>query len=342
MDRVRERLRSTLPLLLLLGLAFAFIAGCVGESRVECRKSPPFSHKRHVKDEEMACTDCHKYDAAAGRYAMPEFKRCLQCHQDNEKKLHLDDFLVDGKPVWSHVTEIPGDVKFSHKPHAEAKVECASCHKGIESSKGVSSLLRVDMRECIDCHAKQKVGQALNNCAFCHTEIGKNWKPAGHTRNWMELHGRTAANVTKGSSDDCMLCHNQASCTSCHRVEMPKNHNNFWRERGHGVEASLDREACKTCHTEDSCVRCHKETAPQSHKGNWDNRHCIVCHTPLKDEGCVACHKNTASHAALAPHLPSNAIHQQATADDCRNCHHPGRLLPHPDNGENCLDCHKR
>jgi hypothetical protein len=346
MAGARKRLYSILAPWLLPGVLLAVLVGCINESEEPQRNSPPFPHKRHVKDEDMECTACHKKDKT-GNYGMPNIKSCNKCHESiDEKKApqkRVSAFLVDGQPVWSHVTAFTEDVKFSHQVHGEDKIQCATCHQGLENSKKVTSKLRLDMQACLECHAHQHVGQAVDNCAFCHTYIDKHWMPPNHERDWKFLHGRAAANAPKTGSDSCSLCHTQTTCTACHRVEQPRSHNNFWRERGHGLTAQVNRNACKTCHTDDYCIRCHQHVTPQSHTGNWDNQHCLNCHLPLKNTPCLACHKNANSHAALAPPLPNNKIHQQATPNTCITCHAFGQnLMNHPNNGDNCLLCHKR
>jgi hypothetical protein len=322
------------------------LTGCL-EEKQPARTTPVFSHKLHVVGQEMKCVACHKVPAKGeqNHMTMPTVKSCMKCHDGIDPKKEpahrVEAFVKDGNPVWSKVTALPAEVKFSHKNHIDAKVECATCHQGIENSKEVSSRLRVDMKGCMDCHAKTKVtAKASNNCASCHTTISKEWKPENHSKDWTQLHGREIGFAAQSSTATCNLCHTQQSCLQCHKDQPPKNHTNFWRERGHGVTADLDPKGCKVCHTEDSCVRCHQTIAPKSHRANFESQHCVGCHEPLKDNGCFACHKNTRSHAT-APNAPSNKVHEIATANTCRDCHF-GLKMKHLDNGDSCLNCHRK
>ncbi len=330
---------------LALGLVVFGLASCVPDGESAPKRPLAFPHKRHVVDEEMECSACHRDATKEAHAGMPTLATCDKCHESIDAKKppekQVKAFLVDGKPEWSHVTTIPDDVKFAHKTHLAANIQCETCHKGIRDSKEITTRLRVEMKDCQSCHAKQSVGQAQDNCAVCHTAIGKQWKPASHERDWMQLHGRVAASQSKLTAETCSNCHTQATCTNCHRNEQPKSHTNYWRERGHGQTATLDRNVCKACHTEDSCVRCHRETAPLSHKGNWDGNHCANCHLPVSGESCNACHKDTRSHNQ-APQLPATPVHQTATPNTCRNCHTPTHMMTHFDNGQNCLLCHHR
>ncbi len=329
-------------------LTVVFLVGCEDErNEPPQRHTPAFSHKLHVIEQELKCTVCHKTASKGEQAGMPTIKSCMKCHEGlDEKKTpehRIDRFLKDDQPQFSNVTALSKEIKFSHKVHGDAKVQCATCHKGIEISTLVSSRLKLSMKDCLDCHAQTHVGNSListNSCNVCHTDINKQWKPESHKADWKLLHGRAAGFRGDKLADNCSLCHTQQSCSQCHKAEAPANHTNFWRERGHGITADLDRSTCKVCHNENTCIRCHQSTPPASHHGNFESQHCQGCHLPLKDNGCIACHRNTNSHLA-APRLPNTKVHTNATASDCRTCHF-GLKLQHIDNGDNCLSCHRR
>lgn len=345
-----RRHRRLLPPLGLLALAgLAVLVGCDQEDGVPKRNTPNFPHDVHVEDEEIECSVCHKGALKEDKAGMPDLDSCMKCHKGLDAKKpeakRVSNFDKNGVAQFSNFTHITEDVKFSHKRHVDAKVQCGSCHKGIEKSKKVTAAVRVTMKDCMDCHAKQKVGvrdNAKDSCLVCHTYITREWKPANHQDNWKELHGREAGFVAKGSTASCDLCHTQQSCTKCHREEAPKNHTDYWRLRGHGVMAEMDR-SCKVCHTEDFCVRCHRTTAPQNHRGDFETNHCTSCHFPLRDNTCFVCHKGTPSHNAAAPTVPNTHAPTLISPTDCQSstCH-GGLLAPHPDAGTDCLNCHRR
>ncbi|MCY3023125.1 MAG: hypothetical protein NTW87_29465 [Planctomycetota bacterium] len=346
-DGVGKRLWVTVLAVAALVPSLAAIIGCVADQEEASRRpTPPFPHKRHVIEEEMKCAGCHRDAEKADQAGLPTKKSCTKCHEGTDEKrkpneLQIKAFFTDDKPLWSPVTPLPKEAKFSHKLHWDAKVQCETCHTGIATSQGGTTKWRATMRDCLGCHAKLKVGaNAKDNCGLCHTVVGKQWKPPTHQNDWKRLHGRAAGFVRRNTTQDCYLCHTEKTCVACHRDEKPKSHTNYWRERGHGVESSLDRSSCRVCHTEDFCVRCHQSVAPRSHRANFDSRHCMACHLPLKDETCIVCHKSTPSHAA-APRLPTNLDHRKATSSDCRTCHF-GLKMRHFDNGDDCLSCHKR
>jgi len=348
---VSKRVYITGVGIIALVLALLPMTGC-DEKRIAdalAGKRLPFNHKAHVK-EQMKCTSCHKTAAKEDHAGMPTIKSCDKCHKGLDEKKpperRVSSYVVDGKVEWSHITEpktvAPDTIMFSHKTHVDAKVQCQTCHKGVEAATTLTAKLRVTMKECIVCHVKSHVAEnAANGCLVCHTVIDKQWKPENHELNWKQLHGREIGFVQKDSPASCDLCHTQQSCNACHKENPPTSHTNFWRERGHGINADADRAQCKFCHTEDSCMRCHQTIAPQSHKGNFSGTHCTQCHFPLKQEGCVTCHKNTNSHNTAAK-LPANDVHKTAKDSTCRDCHFGLKMLPHQDDGGSCLMCHKR
>ena len=256
-----------------------------------------------------------------------------------EKKIDAFAKTPGGPLVWGNVTKVPDEVNFRHDRHAKAKVACKDCHTGIEESSRVTPEVAVDMDECMACHTQRK---AANECATCHSAYGTEaWKPKSHDRLWTTLHGQVVRRNAPPNSraEDCSLCHTQNDCASCHRSEPPRDHTNAWRTGGgHGLAASMDRDRCQACHEVHSCEQCHLENEPRSHRAGWGsprNRHCLNCHLPLRHgapEGCGTCHTGTPSHSE-APRMPP----WHRPDFQCRLCH----ANPHPDNGQNCLLCHR-
>lgn len=322
---VRTKLLISVTPILVVGVAA--LVGCVGEGQESTRRTtPPFSHKQHVINEEMKCWNCHRTAEKADEASMPTYKTCTKCHEGTDPKkvpneVQIQGYVKDGNPVWSYVTRLSKEVRFSHKVHVDGKLLCGNCHKGIDNSDLITPQQRITKPECLSCHAKMGVGaSAKDNCAMCHKQVSRDLRPTNHTKDWKELHGRTVGFMSRSDPGNCNQCHTQKTCTQCHRSEPPKNHTNHWRERGHGASADLDRSSCKTCHTEDACARCHQMNAPRSHRGNFDSTHCLGCHLPLKDNNCSVCHKATPSHSA-APRPPTNSVHVKANESDCRTCH---------------------
>ncbi len=315
-------------------------AGCVLLSKfTPGEKRLAFSHAIHIK-EELECADCHAGAANTDNPGMPVLAQCMLCHQaidapkPAEKK--IANLFVDGKLVAAHVSKLADEVKFSHARHVASGEKCDSCHSGIASNERIETDMRVSMDKCTQCHASK--GTA-NECASCHKEISKDTPPASHAHTWTKLHGASVRWPTGDLQERCSLCHTESSCTTCHKDTPPQNHNNFWRIKGHGTAAQMDRQGCAVCHSPDSCETCHAETLPANHSGLWGgpkDTHCASCHFPLSDNGCSVCHKATPSHALATPMPPGHT-----PGMNCRQCHGVTQPLPHVDDGTSCSMCHR-
>jgi hypothetical protein len=305
-------LTSALRLLVLIGLAV--LAGC--DDRDGSSSRLPFSHKNHVEDQELKCQACHA--AKGDAIGMPAVPTCMKCHEGLDAKKtpehRLQTYLVNGQlPAPRRVSKLPSDVKFSHQTHAAARVQCATCHDEIEHSKSISSKARVSMKDCQECHSKVKTSSGeKNGCALCHRTINRDWEPASHHADWKQLHGKAIGFMRKDSSQRCETCHTQAWCVKCHREEPPRNHTNYWRDRGHNIGAELDRRSCRTCHTEDFCVRCHRFAAPipPALRGSY-HRGLVGTTGGVGANSCVGCHFEGARGPA----------HRNPGTTDCLKCH---------------------
>lgn len=180
-------------------------------------------------------------------------------------------------------------------------------------------------------------------CKDCHEDgRSKDVRPAGHGIEWEMQHGSIIRKYGFKMEGTCVLCHSESACSSCHQQQKPRDHNLYWRIKGHRLSVGLNRSRCVTCHTVDFCERCHSQTKPVDHNiafGAPSNRHCLTCHYPLNSagaQGCAVCHKATPSHAGT-PRQPANSIHQIGA--NCRDCHRP---LRHADNAMACQSCHPR
>jgi hypothetical protein len=324
-------------LLALLGLAGCAIIGSL-QSGV---KPFAFSHRLHVEDQGLGCTDCHVQWDKADMPGMPIAKQCALCHADidaqkpPEKQIAQ---LFEGDKFKAHMYSAQsGEIVFSHLKHAGRDNECIVCHAAAAKSDAADAGLKLRMEDCQKCHAERK---GPSDCSACHQTIRNDVPPPNHGAQWKREHGR----VMRACNNDvraerCDTCHTEANCLACHKSEPPSNHNGFWRRRGHGLAASMDRRTCAACHQPEACEACHSQTQPTNHAGSWGqplDRHCLTCHEPLRfEDNCQTCHKSTPSHALATPmpswHLP---------AMNCRQCHGNGQPLPHVDNGTTCIQCH--
>jgi hypothetical protein len=250
--------------------------------------------------------------------------------------------FVDGRFRATHAGQQSDEILFSHRRHATRSQDCLTCHADVAQDDGRLAergvALRTSMDGCIACHVAS-TGPVESECAACHAVIRADVEPPSHLANWTRYHGSVVRARSSERNDRCEMCHEPSTCTDCHQIELPADHNNYWRRRGHGVTASMDRDRCETCHDSDSCQRCHEEVRPQSHVGSFGaptNRHCIACHEPLRGTSCAVCHPGTPSHDLATPLPPDHS-----PGMDCRLCHGNGQPLPHVDNGQTCTSCHR-
>jgi len=301
-----------------------------------------FSHPQH-KDA-AGCTDCHGIAGADAQ--MPGHDVCSACHDFDVDKpdpkecgvCHTRaDYAVEPRQK-----RLSDERIFSHAPHIEKKIECATCHPAPDKS----TLPNVPVKPfCMNCHGS--VDPALNECPVCHKEIRRDKVPttrAGYRlahdapQIWEKTHGQEF----RYDRAYCALCHdNQTFCQDCHQKTPPADHTIAWRRKPHGLRASWDRARCAACHDEDSCMKCHEHTQPSSHRGAWGspiNTHCANCHYPPQDNNCTVCHQEI-EHREARPSPHEFGVYPSP----CSVCH-PGSnpfLAPHHVNSTTrCIFCH--
>jgi len=255
MSKLLSRLKP-FCVILTLGVGACGVARMLGSEKTSGRL---FSHKLHIQDQQLECATCHTRAEKEDQAGMPtSLKKCMVCHEGEDEKKPDDRKLAAllGRSRVDERHRPPEDVKFSHRRHvAEAKVSCTECHRGIESSAGITDEVSLDMEACMDCHTRKS---ASNDCSTCHTTTRTDVPPPNHRLNWKQNHGPVMRTADDGRYENrCTLCHTEESCSTCHQDEPPKSHTNFWRLKGHGMAAGVDRTACATCHREDFCDRCH-------------------------------------------------------------------------------------
>lgn len=230
---------------------------------------------------------------------------CKRCHSQNRKVTPSKGVIID------------------HLKHEEKNITCVTCHnrvahpdmKGYPGERektevrqitlkpGVEQPIppatkpyqdRLKMRSCMTCHTGEKE-KAPRDCKTCHPP-GFKLNPHPDATIWFSVHGREA----KPDIGNCVSCHQQKDCNSCHRTEMP--HPPQWKE-GHGGQGKVASEECKRCHVQANyCEACHHRYDPA--RGPWYSLQpglsvhpafvrergaggCFDCHNPVY---CARCH----------------------------------------------------
>ncbi len=280
-----------------------------------------FSHKVHA-NANISCEQCHgdmTGRATVNSDVQVRMQQCVDCHAEKH---------VEPKAVVAVASAAPA-----------AQPGTPESAPAVQPAQAAANQAAVAAGEA----APSAKPAEVTTCSTCHTQVNKNWAPPSHKENWKKHHGQVARANTGETVNTCSVCHEQETCAKCHKDEPPDNHTAFWRTRGHGIQASMDRESCAACHRSDSCETCHRESEPRNHVGTWGApkaQHCIGCHLPVQNESCFVCHKSTPSHLE-APPKPSSPPHIPSM--NCRQCHVEGSVqppMPHVDNGSNCNTCH--
>jgi hypothetical protein len=298
-----------------------------------------FDHKVHAA-EGLECDACHATWESEEAPGMPTIGGCKLCHDDLDAQKPEDrriGLLFEGETFKAkRLTKLSDEIVFSHLKHATKPIECNACHVGIADNTQIDAGLAVTMTECETCHTQQQV---KNDCATCHEKIRVDVAPDSHLTAWQKLHGPMVRSQSAETVNNCKLCHTESSCSECHESTPPENHNNFFRLRGHGLHARMDRQTCSACHRSDSCDACHAETQPMSHTGSFASgasTHCLGCHLPIQNSDCFTCHREQPAHATATPLPPDHNAGM-----NCRMCHGQGQPMPHVDKGDDCTSCHR-
>lgn len=117
----------------------------------------PFSHRLHAGQYKMPCLYCHGSAEYAAHAEVPGLETCMNCHTvvktDSPWIKQLKASFDSNKPVkWAKVHILPDFVKFNHKKHIVAGVDCATCHGPIHEMDKVYQWAPLTMGWCVNCH----------------------------------------------------------------------------------------------------------------------------------------------------------------------------------------------
>ena len=131
-----------------------------------------FSHRRH-EAAKQTCASCHVGAEKGERAGFPKVSHCMLCHTAISRDAPLIRKLAAlpkaDSPFAAKFHKLPDMVVFSHARHAQAKIECATCHGAVNEQDRPKPLLAMKMAACMDCHKRR---QATTDCSACH-ELGQ-------------------------------------------------------------------------------------------------------------------------------------------------------------------------
>lgn len=240
-----------------------------------------FSHKLH--SELVSCQECHssvENAVSLNDRLFPNHDNCVSCHEIDDSDecgtCHYEDkyeALIQKKP----------DMIFDHSFHLNnSEMECTDCHQGLEEVdySFQSAGHNPPMEQCYSCH--NDISVASNACESCHISTA-NLLPADHkVVSFMRTHKFAATEFDA----NCMMCHDNQSCSDCHiattgitennlpdnfyQPYSPRNFVDGVRQQAltrvhdlnyrftHGIDLKGKTSDCQTCHqVETFCASCH-------------------------------------------------------------------------------------
>jgi predicted CXXCH cytochrome family protein len=92
------------------------------------------------------------------------------CHttiaKERPEVLKLMGYWDRSEPIpWERVHDLPDFVRFNHKRHVLAEVECRECHGDVQSMEAAQQVNSLEMGFCLECHRRRG---ASTDCLTCH------------------------------------------------------------------------------------------------------------------------------------------------------------------------------
>ena len=259
-----------------------------------------FSHARHLR-RGATCTGCHEQaptSVSARDNLLPPESACLPCHpidrQHPEKRepgiATACDTCHVGMPVERVVMPAPF-LKFNHRQHAEAAIDCTRCHGDLKEVDLATRAQLPKMALCLSCHRegleRRRVTEGspqvkrlpTARCAACHLQQGNGTLEVRFSSGVLlptgELRGdehnsaflREHRSVAQNDPAYCQNCHTESFCQRCHNsVVKPFDlHGGDYVHR-HGLDARRNQPDCSSCHRlQTFCLGCHERLGVASH-----------------------------------------------------------------------------
>ncbi|HTO95051.1 MAG TPA: cytochrome c3 family protein [Bacteroidota bacterium] len=155
--------RASIAAALVLGVAVTWAAigiydsGYTTDVDVPREQVVPFSHKRHVDGNGIACEYCHTSVERSSFAGIPPTYTCMTCHsQIYTRSAMLEPVrasLRTNEPLrWIRVNDLPDFVYFNHSIHIAKGVGCVTCHGRVDQMPLTWRAHTLFMSWCLDCH----------------------------------------------------------------------------------------------------------------------------------------------------------------------------------------------
>ncbi len=360
---------------LVMGINFAYAQLSPGDlaeahKHLEGLKNCTRCHAAGKQISAANCLSCHqilndRIKAGQGLHARPEFRNCVDCHNEHHGRSFKLVFWKNGQEQFDH-QKAGYPLEGAH-----AQLKCRDCHQAdhieekslfLEKQKRPDRTFLGLQQACLSCHHDEHRNQLGRDCQKCHNLAA--WKPApdfDHNQAQFRLTG-------KHTDVDCQKCHSLqtlpvvagdpdylkftglsfSNCNSCHKdthqgqfgKDCRRCHNTAgWQKVAYAnFDHDKTRFPLKGLHQGVKCESCHKPGKP--FKG-LASRRCLDCHQDFhrgqfvsrRSKGdCRECHTEngfTPSGFTLAEHqktdFPLKGAH---LAIPCIACHSGGEAGP--------------
>ena len=370
-------------LCLAAAVAAAFGRGWSAEGAVNAvdkQKVIKFSHQKHITEFGVDCATCHTAAATSELSSdklVPGHEVCQTCHEEQVNKTcgycHADEKNPVGFP--REVREL----RYNHKKHVtDGKMECVTCHTGLDKVDYATAANMPPMSTCNTCHNNVKL---TNQCETCHSNLAT-LRPASHNEgNFLKGHSTIAR--LNAMDSQCATCHTEDYCAQCHDgsnltalsskekigLISPRTMGNDKSQalKGqavhdmnyrftHGIDARGKAADCQVCHQEQTfCNDCHRNgsealggTIPTSHEaagfvtigvGTGGGEHARLARREI--ESCMSCHDAEGSDpTCMKCHVDPDGVPGNNPKT------HPNGFMSgiegewHTNPSATCFDCH--
>jgi Zn ribbon nucleic-acid-binding protein len=175
--------RALIPItaIIVLGMGTAAFTQSFSVS-LGSRKGPAqpvnFNHQIHAGRLGMDCLYCH-FGADKSKVAgIPPVSTCMGCHKiaatDRPEVQKLTGYYDRREPIpWVRVHQLPDYVRFDHKRHVRAGVQCATCHGPVQDMAVMYQYSSLKMGWCVTCHRQNQTKSEYTtttsmDCLVCH------------------------------------------------------------------------------------------------------------------------------------------------------------------------------
>lgn len=133
-----------------------------------------FPHNVHV-GLGISCLYCHSGALRGPSPGLPTEAKCWACHQQLARFADpsavwpaelqkLRTYVENNQPInWIPVAQVPDFVRFNHRPHIAAGLNCEVCHGNVSQMTVYENPQVINMGWCLACHQARTADNPQNN-----------------------------------------------------------------------------------------------------------------------------------------------------------------------------------